>query len=519
MTTQTTLGPPRCPACGNELEGPLPKTTGEGAVRCTKPYCGVELLPLEDGRFRIRTYRLVDHYTLFVLPFSFAGSASDPVERLAGSDRWLERRFSLDNEADVDRTEYFLPYVKRFLFPSLQPERSPGEPTCRHFQFDLARLGALEGGRLPLSLHCTDTRKKLSLDHKIGLESAGLVVFHYRVGFLVLRFRNRDEGATYFDQMNAAVYLRAIAPLYRGFEMPTLSAGATRFPTTQLLPYLLAEFDGDRAVPSGPAQVPEKTRLPVTPIYDDRMMVYSFSCLDKNTCVPSPERCKSLLERFAIVDFTETTRPTAEEPADDLDSWTRGRWQGFSKEGGGLAVFDTDRYHERFLGDYNASYYFDIFLLATLQRVTLLSLFERLSDIPSLTTHGSESRHLMRRVRRDVLLFKNQCWFSQITNRERGLQLWKKWQETFENKALLEEVNEQSEELDEYLQARTREKVESLVRLGGFLATSVPAVLGLEVLFGAKSWVGTVRWTLLVAIVVGTGMYAGFMFFREERDK
>ncbi len=52
--------------------------------------------------------------------------------------------------------------------------------------------------------------------------------------------------------------------------------------------------------------------------------------------------------------------------------------------------------------------------------------------------------------------------------------LYKNWQKTFENRALVEEVKEQSEELDSYLTNRMREKIEALARLGGFLATAIP---------------------------------------------
>src|SRR5436309_1252142 len=45
--------------------------------------------------------------------------------------------------------------------------------------------------------------------------------------------------------------------------------------------------------------------------------------------------------------------------------------------------------------------------------------------------------------------------------------------------------NEQSEELNSYLQNRCRERIEGLVRLGGFLAAVVPTVLGLGALLGS----------------------------------
>jgi hypothetical protein len=511
---------PRCPVCGFVQQAEL-KPTADTPAHCGRPSCGVEFLSCDGEHVRLRTFRLVDGYSLCVLPFAFTeAERGDACRRLDASGRWRPRTFSLDDPDDVERTEYFLPYIRRFLFPSLYPEagaddRTRKEPPCRHYEFDLARLGPADRKGLPLTLRCHDSRKNLGFAYGLLLESVQLIVFSYRVGFLVLRFRCADEAATYFDQMNALVYLRSIAPLYRGFEMAELTSGAAGFRIPQLLPYLLAEFGRD-ALPAAPADVPAGAPLPVKPIYDDRMMVYTFSCLDKESCLADPERCQALLQQATVVNFDpdSTAPPRLKQPEDDVSAWLRTRWQGFSKEGGSLVVFNTDRFHERFLGVYHGTYYFDVFLLATLQRVTLLNLFERLSDIQALTTGSLRSGRLLRRVRLDLLLFKNQCWFSQITNRERGLQLWKKWQEVLETRTLMDEVNEQSGELDTYLRSRMRERVEWLVRLGGFLAAAVPAVFGLEALLGAEEWVRNLRWVLVALLVVGAGIFGWFVVFR-----
>jgi hypothetical protein len=150
--------------------------------------------------------------------------------------------------------------------------------------------------------------------------------------------------------------------------------------------------------------------------------------------------------------------------------------------------------------------------------VTLLALFDRFSDIRRLITGSGASRELLRRVRRDLLLFKNQCWFSQITNRERGLVLWKKWQKVFETRTLLKEVNEQSEELNAYLQARHRERMEWLVRIGSFLAAAVPIIFGLDQVLGQQGWVSSLRWWLFAALAVGAALFAYLVVFRQPED-
>jgi hypothetical protein len=513
MPNQMTLL--RCPICGLEHAGELPGF-------CARPTCGVKLVPHGEQSLRTGTFGLVNHFSLCVLPFSFSDPEGQPGwQRVKASGRWKERTFSPANPDDVERTEYFLPYIRRFLFPGLYPPASPQAATrqsCWHFLLDLSRLGPTTSQGLPLTMHGHDSRKRLDCVHALVLEKVELIVFSYRVGFLVFHFQNSDPGATYFEQMDALNFLRAIAPLYKDFAMPELNLGGQRTTMTQLLPFLLAEF-ATGSLPAGPRDVPAGAPLPVKPVYDDRMMVYAFSCIDKDTVLPDVARCEALLQREAIVSFdpASTTR-SGEGPTSPDADWLQERRQGFSKDGGLLVVFNTDRYHERFLGVYQRTYYFDVFLLAALQRVTLLTLFESFSDINTLITASGASRKLLKKVRRDLLFFKTQCWFSQITNRERGLVLWKKWQKVFENRTLLREVNEQSEELNNYLQARYRERIEWLVRIGSFLAATIPTIFGLERFLGNQEWVANLRWVLLALLILGTAVFGWFVLLR-PRDE
>src|SRR5689334_22768067 len=121
-----TLASRLCPVCGLELPDPLPPA-------CPRPTCGVEFVA-GGGSVRLRTFRLVSQSSLFVLPFSFPeGDGPDPLRRLAESGRWRPRVFSATDPADVDRTEYFLPYIRRFLFPTLyQAPGADAAPACRH---------------------------------------------------------------------------------------------------------------------------------------------------------------------------------------------------------------------------------------------------------------------------------------------------------------------------------------------------------------------------------------------------
>ena len=81
----------------------------------------------------------------------------------------------------------------------------------------MARLGGGPKG-VDLTLRFRDDRKKVSYVHALRLVKAELILFSYRVGFLVLGVECLDHGATYFDQMNVVALAaddRAAVPRLR----------------------------------------------------------------------------------------------------------------------------------------------------------------------------------------------------------------------------------------------------------------------------------------------------------------
>jgi len=398
----------------------------------------------------------------------------------------------------------------------------PGQPSpvvessCRHYQF---HTPLLTGNDEPFGalLVGEDNQDKESVRCGVRLERIELLIFPFEVGFLVLDFRCTDPNATFTDQQKALGMLRMLAPMYMNQPLPLLEVGERKFHVPQLLAFLLSEF-ANVAKPDVPAKPEPKVPLPVHLINDERMIVYAFSCLDRKSGPPDVGDAEGQMRRRALLSFDEESLTSGRNARErSLAAWQHVRWQSFGKDGGSLVAFHCDPFDEKFLGHYHRTYYFDVFLLALLHRVALLRLYERLADIPSLTTGTAKSHRVLARLRHDLLLFKNQCCFSQITLRERGLQLWRRWQNVFENEQLLKEVNEQSSELEQYLRTQSQERMEWLLRLGGFVATVFPAVLSLNVLLGESEWVSQLKWILLVLLIVTTGIAGIWILFRRPK--
>ena len=511
-----------CSICGKSFADGAPQREAQSSLPCRGGSCLSLTMAAKAGE---QPLQLRKHESLCIFPFSFEEQDGASFRRLLASSRWKPRFFSSEDPEDIDRTEYFLPYVKKFLFPTLEEKAADydvhaelARPTVQHFRLDLSTLGTLDQkARLPFLLRGEDDREKSIQEHPMFLEDVTLLVTNMSVGFLIFQLQRGGVRPTYIDQMNATLFFRLLAPMYRGFSMPEMIVDSQHFQIPQLLVHLLAEFSPDPTI-RPPTSCDWRKHLPIQASYDDRMMVYTFSCIKHQTCLSDRERTLQVLERYAFSRFDDdlSTKPPNHPQEDETQQWLSQRWQTLSKEGTSLVAFDTSPFHREFLGTYHRTYYFDIFLLATLQRTALLRLFERLSDIRSLTAFSWKSQKTLRRLRKAILLFKNQSWFSQITHRERGLVLWRRWQRVFEVQALMQEVNEQSKELSTYLQDRARQQVEWGVRLGGLLGALLPAIFGLRVVLGDAPWVNTLRWGLALGVIAATAIVAYVVLFREE---
>lgn len=456
--------------------------------------------------------RLADHFTIAVLPFGI-DRGDEKIAALGNSGRWRSRVFRPGDPEDAERSGYFLPYIRRLLFPAAGETR---RASCRRYLFDWSSLGGEFADGLDGVIAGKEPRDNEEFAVPVRLPRAELMLFPFDVGFLVMDFRCAGGAATYADQMVAGNALRLFAPLFLGHELPTWRVGERRFHTPQLIAALLAELGG------GPAPLPSSpdadAAVPVQLVHDDRMLLWTFSCLGKGDIPDDLFAAQLYLRRGSVVPLDRACLEKADQARErSLRAFQAVRLEGSSKDGGCLVAFNNEPFDETYLGLYQRTYYFDVFLLAVIQRVTLLKFYERLSDIDNLTQMNRHGRRRVRRLRHDLLMFKNQCCFSQITQREKGLVLWRRWQATFENDTLLGEVNDQSAELESYLGSIYRDRVEWLMRLAGVLAAVLPAVLALDAILGDADWVSRLRRWLLVAVMTFSGIAAVWIFLRKPK--
>ncbi len=456
--------------------------------------------------------RLVDHYSKFIYPFNLSPMSSrvQVLRRLLASGRWEPRLFGNSpgerhlpsKSPDELRTEYVLPSVRRYLFPTVEHTRAQlrhlvelrsqrrvealayhlDRLSCLYFTFNMSSAVGSGGARDGLGIGCSLRGGEFA---KAELFEIELQLFEHGIGLLSLTLRlvGAPEKLTLPALMDFNYEFRALEPFYHGHLTFDLEILGRQWKSFHLVNYLLAEFDVTQMLwevkkPMGEAQQVDRI-YGINEIYDDRALVYSFACVARDQDFEDPE-----FERYRS-GFLWLRRSTQ---TDELDAGYRAaavarsrfaRWRNaeysFGREGGCFigseALTINVRDQPRYFGDY----YFDLFRLTLYQRLLLLRVSEELADVRALLRSASTVDALRRRF----LEFNNRAWHSQVTSRQQGQDVYRRWGAALETAQLYAEVDAKVREIDSALSARASAKRDRLLMVVTMLFLPVSLVAGI----------------------------------------
>jgi hypothetical protein len=190
-------------------------------------------------------------------------------------------------------------------------------------------------------------------------------------------------------------------------------------------------------------------------IYFDRLFTYSYLCLDYKEWNDERnlDEILNVFYKFQYVlpgDYGSTFDPDFKGVKEN--TYTRWKYSiyGFSRESGVVFSSEREEFNIVKLSKYYETMYFYIFLLAFYQRVSLILFSEEL-----MSGGGKNIERLKERLTK----FTHFSWFSQITNSEQGMDIWKKWQKAFDLPQLFDEVQKEYSEYYSYLAARGQERI------------------------------------------------------------
>lgn len=372
------------------------------------------ILTLDEIIYIIRTYtkaRVKKANVKVVFPFNFNKKEFNSICLNKKSDKIeVKPNVNLKCYHPLQKTkDYFLSYVNKYLFQC--DECNGGQSYCKLFSlnknnYNLISLDSVFFQKLERDFKLTD----------VSINNSDIYFFKYGAGFLVLDINiNTDEhpiSDCILELNNFIVKKYSYIFSYYNFEINEVFK--LNLQGSKPITYTTIEIDSDSLY------INEKDSL-----------VYKL-------CNVSPSD-KSIgdiyIDELAKKYFMR------------IDNYAI---YGFNKNGSSLLLVDENYPKHTNIESIDALYDlsvnagFFIFILALHQRYILMDFTDRLSK------HGigeSQNLHLQ------LLDFTTQSWFSQITDGEIGMELYKRWQETFEVIPLYEEISRQIASVDDYQNA------------------------------------------------------------------
>ncbi|MDP4092889.1 MAG: hypothetical protein Q8920_05960 [Bacillota bacterium] len=408
------------------------------------------------------------HYTFFIYPFLVSSNKyNDFIGKFLSDGNWS---FKIQDMSEKLNTyAYFLPYVKKFLFPTLYW----GEGFKRHF----SKLSDKKKTEIVSELTCTsfiyNIGNKENDSNQTGINcritDIEMICFEPGICFLVIKSRLDKDGELCSDDI-----------LDFNYKFRTLNPKYLKKKKTEGLVLNNVEFHGAEDLSSfignllnGFEDVEKEN------IYFDRLFTYSYMCLDQSEWNEN-RGLDEILNEFYKFQYILPSNygSTFDQDFKGIKENTYTRWKysiyGFSREA--AVVFSSERevFNSTKLPNYFEHIYFYIFLLAFYQRVSLILFSEELMS-------GGEKN--IERLKDRLTKFTHFSWFSQITNSEQGMDMWKKWQKAFDLPQLFDEVQKEYSEYYGYTVARGQEKINLVLII---IYTISALFSGLTLLMGLK---------------------------------
>ena len=500
---------------------------------------------------------LLNHFTVAIYPFVHDLTASNRAARLHALDRrwapWWARLSDGDAAEALDGSAFFLPYIRGLLYPEtacLQGE-PPGEQfgrwvgRIRRWGEDglhswrrrmpadaVLRLTCRLAVHAPLSSFALSVRRgapgKTSLHTEIPgrLDWIDAVLFPSGLGFLAFKVQ-LDEDPPRLSRLialNAA--LRLVHPPSLSWPLPTLRfAGGEELRTCDLMNFLTAGL-------TEPPHAPETLGRPVQRsadeaaytdseagrAYGERLQVLSYACV--NLAGLGPEELPAgafaggedrvLYEFAAGHQLGDTVHNPVWAPSPEqaqrvtrenrLAMWRCWKAMVLKESCVFLAVEDLG-FNRRSLPHTIENDYLPLYLYTLYQKFQLLAFSNDLMREVARGGRLGGARALLRRF----VAFRNQYWFSEVTRKPMGGDLYRTLHQGLEAPALYQMVTTSVKEAQEYYEgvwARQAQWVRDALTFGGPLTAALWAA---HVFLDGPNEYG---WTLGVLAAVALGALA-----------
>ena len=496
---------------------------------------------------------LLNHFTVAVYPFVHELTASNRAARLHALDRrwapWWARLADREAADALDGAAFFLPYIRGLLYPETARlhDEPPGEqyvhwvrqirrwgadglrPWLRKMPADaVLRLTCRAAVHYPLSTFALVGRRSIPgktahfAEVPAKLDWIDAVLFPSGLGFLLLKVRLSEEspGLARLIALNSA--LRMVQPPSLSWTLPTLRfAGGAEVQTRDLMNFLtlgltepLTAADALSHPMRHSLEEDAYTESEAGRAYGERLQLLSYACAHLGGLGPDelPAGAFACGEDRVLYEFAachhlgDTVHNPVWAPSPEqarrvtgenrLAMWRCWKAMVLKESCVFLAVEDLG-FNRKSLPHTIENDYLPLYVYTLYQKFQLLAFSNDLMrEVARVSSRLSGARALLRRF----MAFRSQYWFSEVTRKPLGGDLYRTLHQGLEAPALYQLVTSSVKEAQEYHEgvwSRQMQWVRDAVAYGGPLVVLLGAVRFL--LDGPDQN----RWTLTALAVAG----------------
>ncbi len=357
-------------------------------------------------------------------------------------------------DTDKESYDFFLPYMKRFLFPTLfwtsqyqkqfklmslkKKVNNISKLSCVTFEYQLSNI---KNGTISTNRHYNTINFDIS--------SIKLIVFKGGICFLDIKteIEETDEFIDFNTLLDFNCSFRKLTP--RGIlNLSDISKMKARNidKIENIAMFINSIISGFET-------------KDIEKMYYDKMFTYSYACIDDWKNEKDFEKIKNDFLKFQYV-LGSKNSAIFNKNCKSLDDNMYSRWQysmfGFTKESGVVLVSDKENYNITKMPYNFEKKYMYMFLLAAYQRIMLINFSQDLAK---------KDKSMARKLNNRFNKFTHFSWFSQITNSENGMEIWQNWIKAFRLKELFEEVHKEYLEYYDFVRASGQDRFNLVLML------------------------------------------------------
>lgn len=430
-------------------------------------------------------------YTHFIYPFTVQdGKYYEFLKSILNTKNLWEFKIHEEKE-DEESYNFFLPYMKKFLFPTLTWNSEyikEFKSANTNKKLNMIKKSSCSTFKLDMNVLKKGTNYKKSFGQILfDILEIKLICFETGICFIDIKTEIEEVADINFDK---------ILDFNESFRN-IMNKDCTNIKAKDI------DNINDISVFIRSVISPYESKDISRKAYD-KMFTYSYVCLDKE-CWNKKQDYAKIKNEFYKLQYVMNSSSSAifNNENETLDNNSYSRWQfsefGFSKESGVVLVSDAEKYNiTKMPYNYEKKYLY-MLLLAFYQRVSLINFSQDLIQ---------NSKQAIRPLKTKLNKFTHSSWFSQITNSENGMDIWKKWQEAFELKELYDEVHREYLEYYDFIATNGQDKINVLLI---FLYTMSVIFAGFSILVPmldiTEAWFQPLIITLIILTALSYPLY------------